>query len=172
MYRNIAIIYNLSDAQFELVYEFFTNKPNETREALNKSLIQKLMSECLKGRAQVYADENDVDRSLSALSDDSTMNFEEFIRYLSLFFACKQNLAVRVQYYLNFNHSESDTMLDSEAAAFAKFLKTFFGVDLDKVKEEEEEEKEGEKGEIGVAEFVNEILPQLESNAFVKWETE
>jgi lipopolysaccharide biosynthesis protein len=169
MWRNIAISYNLSETQFDLICEFFneksTNSDDDNNAVLSKSLLQKLMSECLQNRANVLAHDEDVDRSLSALNDASkVVSFEEFVRYLSLFFASKHNLAERIQSYLNVNHSANDTMLSGEAVAFANFLKTFFGVNPS--------DEEEEKNEIKVEDFISDILPQLEAKAFVKWETE
>jgi len=54
-------------------------------------------------------------------------------------------------------------MLSGEAVAFANFLKTFFGVSPS---------DEEVKNEVKVEDFISDILPQLESKAFVKWETE
>jgi hypothetical protein len=171
MWRNIAISYNLSETQFDLICEFFNEKSTHSDDhnsaggdGLSKTLLQKLMSECVQNRANVLAHDEDVDRSLSVLNDASKVSFEEFVRYLSLFFASKHNLAERIQSYLNFNHSENDTMLSSEAVAFANFLKTFFGVSPS--------DEEVEKNEVKVEDFISDILPQLESKAFVKWETE
>ena len=147
-----------------MVYTFFAEKKSKNGDFLKASLVQKLMNETLKGREQVHANENDVDRTISASSSDQgeTMTFEEFIRYLSLFFASAHNLAERIQSYLNASHGQTSALSPAEVEEFASFLSLFYGVSAPDSPLKSEE--------TSIDEFVGEILPSLEASTFVKWD--
>lgn len=158
---HISKSFNLSDLQFGLVYDFFNEKKRD--EHFNSKLLSMLTKNEIKDRAQMVANENDVDRAVcSTAKQENKLDFEDFVKFLSLFFSSKHNLSERVQFLFNSRLNDSnDSLASGEANKLASFLNQFFGI--------EQNDENLFNQDVKFDEFINQIYPSLELAAFVKW---
>lgn len=81
---------------------------------------------------QVSADEESIANALHVIDVDSKdLDFDEFIDFMTLFFANKLNLKTRITNVLNghqFKHSRSGSLSPGEAIGYYDFLSKFFSV--------------------------------------------
>lgn len=62
-------------------------------------------------------------------SDSNDLDFDEFIDFMTLFFASKNNLKTRINNVLHghqFTHSNNGSLTPEEADKYQKFLKDFY----------------------------------------------
>ncbi|RMZ93480.1 hypothetical protein BpHYR1_038054 [Brachionus plicatilis] len=150
--------YKISEEQFDLCRQFFNEKKEGS--LLSNNVVRVLMREALKKRAQVKAEDADIDRALEVVDEDKDdkVTFDELIQFLLLFFSSKTNVENRIGNILKAKLS-SETLSANEAVQFAGFLNKFYGHPTDG-----EEFKE----DLNLSDFLKDILPSLGSLAFVQ----
>jgi hypothetical protein len=178
---NYTHVFRLKEEQYDLVKKFFERKKRGNN--LNNGLLRLLMAECLKGRKEVQASSEDIDRALRSVDGnrDDQITFDEFMNLLLLFFSSKENLERRVEQALMIKRQtdSSNRLNASEATEFTQFLNQFYG----KLTPSQEElnlnnESSGSSvdesatadANLEVDEFVKRVCPSLESAAFVRWQ--
>jgi hypothetical protein len=135
------------------------------------------MNEVLKERNEILnANENDISRVLKTvdLNQDDRITFDEFVKLLLLFYSNKENLRKRLTRVLKINLNNNKKLNLKEAKEFVDFLNKFFGL-------EDQEKNENINGKIlldesdfvqreyiDIRKFINKLLPNLQTVAFVR----
>ena len=97
-------------------------------------------------------------------SDSNDLDFDEFIDFMTLFFANKTNLKTRITNVLNghqWTHNHTGYLTPEEADRYQAFLYKFYNV---------KKEPTGVRirDEMVYVEFAREMRPQLIENVFVR----
>lgn len=115
-----------------LAYEFYNEY--KVNYLLDNDLIRSLMRKVIKQRKEIIATEADIDRALTALDTnrDNKINFDQFIKFMQLFFATSNTLRERLErvcnYILGTEHSKPGSYLKAhEVADIDEFFHNFYG---------------------------------------------
>ncbi len=115
-----------------LAYEFYNEY--KVNYLLDNDLIRALMRQVLNKRKEIVATEADVDRALNVLdtNHDNKINFDQFIKFMQLFFATKLTLAERLERVINYiigtEHTKAGHYLKpSEISDINDFIQNFYG---------------------------------------------
>jgi hypothetical protein len=168
---NYTQVYQLKEEQYDLVKRFFERKKHGNN--LNNKLLRLLMAECLKGRKEVKASAEDIDRALRSVdaNRDDQITFDEFMNLLLLFFSSKENLERRVEQAIKIKRCTDNSRINlNEAKDFSSFLNKFYG--KEETVEQDKSLNETAAADLEVVEFIKQVCPSLESAAFVKWQEE
>lgn len=120
------------EPQIQLAYEFY----NEYKQnfLLDNDLIRELMRMVIKQRKEIIATEADVDRALATVdtNHDNKINFDQFIKFMQLFFATNNTLKHRlekvIQYILSIDNIKPGAFLKPhEVSDIDNFLHDFYG---------------------------------------------
>ena len=160
--RNTCQQYNLTKIEFDEFSRFF--KEHSDGQFIEASFVKTLMLAVIKSKNMVVANKNDVERALNCFG--TFLTFEEFLNFMSLFFASELNLANRIQCYLmtiSDSSQNEDFLLAYEAFQRFKFLKKFYGINKRHVKLVISNER------ISIYDFIKLVTPCLKPKCFVKW---
>lgn len=118
----------------------------------------------------ITVEKNAIDRTISAINSnaDGNITFEDFVDFLTLFFACKQNFREKIISVLNGpkqRHFVHGNLTESEAKDFFTFLVRFYGL------------KEKEMGNFQFIlkslqtyeEFADNVFPIFSENLCIIW---
>lgn len=118
-----------------LAYEFYNEY--KVNYLLDNDLIRGLMRQVIKQRKEIVATEADVDRALAVLdtNHDNKINFDQFIKFMQLFFATKSTLAERLERVINYiigtEHRKAGHYLKpNEISDINEFFQSFYGKKL------------------------------------------
>lgn len=118
-----------------LAYEFYNEY--KVNYLLDNDLIRTLMRQVIKQRKEIAATEADVERALNVLdtNHDNKINFDQFIKFMQLFFATKRTLAERLERVINYiigtEHTKSGHYLKpNEISDINDFIQSFYGKKL------------------------------------------
>ena len=96
------------------------------------------MKEVIKARKEITATEDDVNRALATVdtNNDDKINFDQFIKFMALFFANNRNLKQRIEkvitYLLGTEHKKAGSFLKpQEVADINNFVYSFYGKKVD-----------------------------------------
>lgn len=116
--QNCIDQYKITEASYDLVKAFYEEQKDEPNFGLLKNdLLKYLLKNALSERPELEgASEEDVDRALKVIDSDNDekINFEEFVKLLSLFFSSKDNLQKRITgkssilYIKKYNYKQFD----------------------------------------------------------------
>lgn len=123
-------VYKLSETQYSMMSDFYKKKRDGIY--LRTTSISKLLIHSFKGRREVKASEEDINRALLTVDvdNDGMIDLDEFINLLVLFFASKHNILERLERILNgrtFTHRVHGTLSNEEAVDYSEFLYLFYG---------------------------------------------
>jgi hypothetical protein len=90
------------EPQILLAYEFYNEF--KVNYLLDNNLIRALMRQIIKTRKEIVATEADVDRALAAVdtNHDNKINFDQFIKFMQLFFATNNTLKERLERVIDY----------------------------------------------------------------------
>lgn len=118
-----------------LAYEFYNEY--KVNYLLDNDLIRTLMRQVIRQRKEIAASEADVDRALNVLdtNNDNKINFDQFIKFMQLFFATKSTLAERLERVINYiigtEHTKAGHYLKpNEILDINEFFQSFYGKKL------------------------------------------
>ena len=151
--------FNLSKAQFDMFNAFFSEYSHG--DLIETCMVRLLVFVCLEKKSMVWACDQDVIRALSCFGDQMTA--DDFLNFLSLFFASEFNLAERIRCFLAQQNESSNCLTPEQAAYNYAFLNKFYGVNattryFDTLQET-----------IPIKNFVKLVYPCLKLATFVKW---
>ena len=117
----------------------------------------------------ITVENNTIDRTISAINSnaDGNITFEDFVDFLTLFFALKNNLREKIISVLNGpkqRHFLHGNLTESEAKDFLAFLGRFYGL-----KEEEMESFHNFKCLQTYKEFADNAFPFISENLCILW---
>jgi hypothetical protein len=159
--------YDLKENQFDLIKSCF-DKLDKRDDYINKYVFRHYIMDQVSERAtKVTATERDVNRAIDAVDfdNDGDIDFNEYLDFLFLFFAKRQNIRRRIVNILNghsFSHTRKGELNETEMASFLAFLKSFYGVSKD------EHLRSVSKKTVTYKEFANLVYPILKERVFVK----
>lgn len=120
------------EPQILLAYEFYNEY--KVNYLLDNNLIRSLMRQVIKQRKEIIATEEDVNRALAAVdtNHDDKINFDQFIKFMQLFFATnntlKQRLERVIDYILGTEHTKAGAYLKpQEVSDIDNFFHKFYG---------------------------------------------
>lgn len=120
------------EPQIILAYEFYNEY--KVNYLLDNQLIRGLMRNVIKQRKEIIATEADIDRALAAVdtNHDNKINFDQFIKFMQLFFATNNTLKERLErvcnYILGNDHTKPNSFLKPyEVAEIDEFFHNFYG---------------------------------------------
>ena len=156
--------YQLTDEQYQLIKEYFNRFQKD--DLIPKSLLKGHLLQVLSNKKKVVAKEADIANALDVIDVDSNdLDFDEFIDFMTLFFASKFNLKNRITNVLNghqFTHAKHGSLTPDEADKYQTFLIKFFNSkSIECLKNEF-------KDELVYSEFAIYVKPKLVDNVFVK----
>jgi hypothetical protein len=171
--------YALSPGQFDLIKGCF-EKLDKRDEYISTFVFRHYILDQVRERADstmtTQADETAVERAIAAVDTDADgdIDFNEYLDFLYLFFAKRQNVRRRIVSVLNgrsFSHTRKGELTETEQACFFLFLKNFYGA-----RAEEQLSKltaviasgAAKKGSLTYKEFANLVYPILKERLFVK----
>lgn len=169
--------YKITEAAFDLSHQFFNE--HQENDLISNSMLSSVISESIKDRNDVNATQNHIDSALKAIDSDNDdkINFDEFIRFLYLFFSSKNNFRQRVFRVLECQFS-SGTLNNDEANDTKKFLDNFYSMKeetrniftqiLEKLTSSIGKKSDSEN--INFNEFSTQVATDLEESLFVKFE--
>ena len=167
---SVSNIYNMESAQFKKFSEFFNSKSDD-QQFIKINLVRKLMSMCIQNKNIVHATEQDVEHALNVIKTyDSKLDFEEFVAFMTLFFASKHNLAKRIECFLKSRNFKKNCFLTSEQAyEKVEFLFRFYNVIHNNENMELIHRLFKFDNDVKFDNFISHIYPFLKSRMFVKW---
>lgn len=120
------------EPQLILAYEFYNEY--KVNYLLENDLIRQLMRQVIATRKEIIATEEDVDRALNTVdtNHDNRINFDQFIKFMQLFFATNNSLKERLERVINYilgtEHTKVGSYLKShEVADIDDFFHKFYG---------------------------------------------
>ena len=175
--RKYQYDYNLKENQYFLIKDFFDTYSIGDDELIDRNLFQNHLIKYSqnKARIELKANEADIIHSLEVIDSDSNyfIDFNEFLDYLTLFFASKLNLKKKLISVLNghqYSHATSGYLNMDEAKFNFEFLTKFYNIqqdvnffDLNLEKQVEDEEED-----ISYSKFADLIYPYLEPYLYVR----
>ena len=160
--------YGLKENQFETIKSCF-DRLGKKDDYINKYILKQYICDQIKERARVViASEKDVNRAIEAIDSDGDgkIDFNEYLVFLYLFFAKRQNVRRRIVNVLNgqsLTHTNKGKLSESEIVGFVRFLKLFYGT-----KGDLHLSKARNLDEMTYKEFANWIFPIIKDRVFVK----
>lgn len=168
--------YFLSGNQFDLIKSYFDELSQE-RDGISTEIVENHLISLMDKKPMVKASEDDIRTAVNLVDSDADgeICFIEFIDFLSLFFANKDNLETRIIAVLNGHdetHKKSAKLNQGEANYYFGFLKEFFQVksqsNENKFRKNYDHEITFNK-ELKYNEFAEMVYPYLKDNVYVKW---
>ena len=168
--QSVSNIYNMSPEQFKKISDFFNNKSKDGQ-FIRIVLVKELMYTCIKNRNNIKASEKDIDTTLETIKNyEEFLDFEEFVAFLTLFFASKHNFEKRANCFLKSRDFKLNNCLTfkeayEKASVFFKFYSIIkHGDKLDLIYRLFKFEDD-----LQFTEFISQIYPFLKTRMFVKW---
>jgi Ca2+-binding EF-hand superfamily protein len=169
--RKYQCDYNLKDKQYFLIKNYFDTYSSDD-ELIDRNLFQNhLIKYSEKARIELKANENDIKNSLEVIDSDSNyfIDFNEFLDFLTLFFASKPNLKDKIISVLNghqYSHSSAGYLNVDEAKSNFEFLAKFYNI--------KNENKNSfftinQEEFISYSDFADLVYPYLEPYLYVKF---
>lgn len=156
--------YYLKDEQYSLLKEYFGIYSND--ELIDRNLFEShLIKYALAGRRELRVKNSDIKNALDVIDSDSNyfIDFNEFLDFLTLFFASKYNLKKKIISVLNghqYSHSQAGYLSSDEANAQYSFLAKFYNVPDDLV--------DFEADYVSYIDFADCVYSNLEKYVFVR----
>lgn len=150
---------NLTKDQLDMFNNFFSEYSSNN--LIETCLVRILLFICLEKKKMVCAKEKDVTRALSCFGNKMTA--DEFLNFLSLFFASESNVCERVKYFLMQQFNSCSYLTTEQAIQTLKFLRKFYGIKTGSIK------LITSNGRISMKKYESLINPLLKVSTFVKW---
>ncbi len=156
------------EPQILLAYEFYNEY--KVNYLLDNNLIRALMRQIIKTRKEIVATEEDVDRALAAVdtNHDDKINFDQFIKFMQLFFATNNNLKERLERVIDYILGTERTrdggyLKPQEVSDIDNFFHKFYG----KKPEYHLIEKSANKNKIEYTSYLRYLEKEFRGRTFV-----
>lgn len=167
--------YELGDEQFDFIKSCF-DRMDQRDDYVNKYVFKNYIIDQVRERGSVMnnVSETDIERALDLLDSDhdGDLDFNEYLDFLYLFFAKKQNARRRIVNVLNgrsYSHARKGYLTDQEAWEFGVWLRNFYSGGGARDKQEDfGRMRSSRRQSVTYKQFVNSIFPSIKDHLFVK----